>query len=260
MILSDEIAVALNVHASPILIRGNINSLKENLTDNIHMCIEENGYDNWPLNDFHDVKITKGFKHDFKRNPYRNVFYNLIETYKNFPDKKWYCYTEGDNFILNNQIKKDLSLINENYGLVAADFRTVYCDPNIFYRFFKRSLKVHFCILGCCYFIRNNFMKLLCDNYLQKFLNYSCLIPDCYYYPNFFQYDIAEVFIATCCWESNLSVFNLVTYRDDHFFGMSNYYKMRFRPEIFYEELSEENCIVHPIKEKKILEGTINER
>jgi len=255
MVSSEEIAVSLNVHADPALIRGNINCLKENLTSNIHMLIEENGYESWPLDDFKDVKIIKGFRHDFKRNPYRNVFYNLIETYKAFPNKKWYCYTEGDNFILNDKIKKDLSLINEKYGLVAADFRTVYCDPNLFYKFLKKRVQVHFCILGCCYFIRNEYMKLLCENYLQKFLNFSTLIPDCYFYPNFFQYDIAEVFIATACWESNFSIFNLVAYKNDHFVGLRNYYKMRFRPEIFYDELSESNCIIHPIKDKRALIG-----
>lgn len=253
MVSSDKIAVSLNVHTDPFLVRTNINCLQINLTNNINMLIEESAFSTWPFDKFEDVNIIKGFKHDFKRNPYRNVFYNLIETYKKFPDKEWYCYTEGDNFFLNDTIKKDLELIKPKFQLVTSDFRTIFCDGYLFYNLFNKVLRNHFCMLGCCYFIRKEFMEKLCNEYFPKFLNYATLIPDCYYYPNFYQYDLAEVFVPTACAELNYSIFNLSSWKMDRFVGMSHIYKMRFRPEILKFEINEKTCIVHAIKNRKIL-------
>ena len=252
MVLSEDIAVALNVHADPFLVRTNVNLLKMNLTENIHMLIEESGYDSWPLDKFKDITVIKGFKHNFRRNPYRNVFYNLIETYNKFPDKKWYCYCEYDNFILNDTIKKDLSLLNKNYQLVTSDFRGVYCDGYLFEKFFKKIIRTHSCMLGCCYFIGSVFMKQLCEKLLPDFLNYSTLIPDCYNYPNFFQYDMAEVFIPTACMILKHGVFNLCSKKVHKYVGMSNFYRMRFQPSIKKNDLTEKTCMVHPIKNKDI--------
>ena len=253
MVLSENIAACVNVHADPLFVRTNLNCLQTNLTNNINLIIEESAYDSWPFDKFTDVKIIKGFRHNFKRNPYRNVFYGLIETYKNFPDKEWYCYSESDNFFLNDTIKLDLSLINEKYQLVTTDFRIIFCDGYLFERFFKKILRTHYCMLGCCYFIKKDFMKYLSEQLLPKFLNFATLIPDCYFYPDFYQYDIAEVLIPTACRELEHGVFNLSAFKMTKFVGMSDLYKMRFRPPIVKNELNENTCIVHAIKNRKFL-------
>lgn len=253
MVSSDKIAMAINVHADPLLARANVNCLQINVTNNIQMLIEESGYNDWPLDKFSDIKTIKGFKHDYRRNPYRNVFYNLMETYKLYPDMDWYGYTESDNFILSDLIKLDLSLMNEKYQLVATDFRPVFCDGYTFHKIFEHVIRSHYCILGCCYFIGNKLMKELCEIYIPKFLSYATLIPDCYYFPNFYQYDIAEVFLPTLCCYLNYNVFNLSSWKVKEFVGMSHLYKMRFKPNMEKRDMKENVCIIHAIKDRKII-------
>ena len=253
MVLSDKIAMAINVHTDPLLVRANINCLQTNITNNIQMLVEGSAYNSWPKDKFTDIKIINGFKHDYRRNPYKNVFYNLMETYKSYPDMEWYGYTESDNFILTDTIRLDLSLINEAYQLVATDFRPVFCDGYTFHKIFEKIIRNHYCILGCCYFIRKNLMKELCEKYIPKFLNYASLIPDCYFFPNFYQYDVAEVFLPTLCYYLNYNVFNLASWKNNKFLGMGHLYKMRFTPHMTKNDLTQNTCIIHAIKDRNVI-------
>jgi hypothetical protein len=100
---------SINVHNNPELIRINIDLLKKNVTDNIVLLVEKTAYKNWPIEDFNDVIVIEGFKHNFPRNPYKNVLYNLKCTYENFPNSDWYIFTEFDNFIVSEKFKNDFN-------------------------------------------------------------------------------------------------------------------------------------------------------
>ena len=252
---------SINVHNNPELARKNIDLIKKNVTNNIVLLVEKTAYQNWPFEEFNDVTVIEGFKHNYPRNPYKNVLLNLKSTFENFPYSDWYVFTEFDNFIINPNFKNDFQYINEKYSLIASDFREVYCEENLFSNSLGINFDKFYCILGCCYFIKRNLMEALYNQVFEKFLTFTSLMPEGFY-PNFNQYDTAEVLIPTVCMHNNFNVFNLCRFKEEKFewHGMSKRYSMRFRPNIHFSEISKKTCIVHPVKEieqlKEILDYT----
>ena len=250
---------SINVHDNPELIRKNIDLLKRNVTDNIVLLVEKSAYQNWPIEDFNDVIVIEGFKHNFPRNPYKNVLFNLKHTYERFPNSDWYVFTEFDNFIVSEKFKNDFQYINENYSLITTDFREVHCEDTLFSNSLEMKFEKFYCMLGCCYFIKKNLMEALYHQVFEKFLTFTSLMPEGFY-PNFNQYDVAEVLIPTICMHNKFDVLNLCRFTEEEFEwkGMGKKYAMRFRPNIHFSELSKKTCIVHPVKEtnqlKQIME------
>lgn len=250
-----KFAASLNVHANPALARRNIELLKRNVTGNICMLVEGSAYQNWPIDYFHDITVIEGFKHNVPRNPYKNVLLNLKKTYENFPNADWYVFSEFDNFIVTEKFKNDFQYLHERYSLIANDFRHVYCEENLFQNCLNINFEDFYCMLGCCYFIKNNLMKMLHEYVFDNFLNYTSFMPEGYY-PNFFQYDVAEVLIPTCCMHFDFNVFNYARFKEEDYLwqGMAKKYMMRFRPNVQFYEVSKMASIIHPIKEEEQLD------
>jgi hypothetical protein len=247
-------AASLNVHANPSLTRRNIDLIKRNVTHNISVLIEGSTYDNWPLDFFKDIQVIEGFKHTAPRNPYKNVFLNLKTTYEKFPNCDWYVFSEFDNFIINENFKNDFQYINENYSLIANDFRQIYCEDNLFESSLGIKFENFYCMLGCCYFIKKNFMEILYREIFEKFLSFSSFMPQGFY-PNFHQYDVTEVLLPTLCKYYNFDVFSYARFKEEDFSwqGMYKKYMMRFRPNIEFFEVSKQASIIHPIKSENSL-------
>jgi len=249
-------AASLNVHNDPSLARRNIDLLKKNVTHDISVLIEGTSYEEWPLDYFSDVNVIEGFKHTAARNPFKNVMLNLKKTYELFPNADWYLFSEFDNFILNEKFKNDFQYINENYSLIANDFRHVFCEDDMFKKCLDVSFEDYYCILGCCYFIKRNLMEILCNQIFEKFLNFTSLMPQGFY-PNFHQYDVIEVLLPTICMYNKLNVFSYTRFKEEDFSwqGMNKKYMMRFRPPIEASEINKQLSIVHPVK----TEDSLNE-
>ena len=247
-------AVSLNVHNNPSLARRNIDLLKKNVTHNISVLVEGNAYQSWPLDHFTDVYLVEGFKHSAPRNPYKNVLLNLKSLYEKFPTADWYIFSEFDNFIINEKFKNDLKYIDESYSLIANDFREIYCEENLFEKSLGLNIDKFYCILGCCYLIRKNLMEVLYQTVFEKFLSFTSFMPQGFY-PNFHQYDVAEVLLPTICIHNNFDVFSYARFKEEDFSwqGMHKKYTMRFRPNIQYYEVSQQTNIVHPIKDENSL-------
>lgn len=254
-----KFATSINVHNNPSFARKNIDLIKKNVTSNIVLLVEKSAYETWPVEEFNDVVVVEGFKHNFPRNPYKNVFFNLKNTYENYPNCDWYIFTEFDNFILKNNFRDDFQYINEKYSLVASDFREVYCEENLFSNSLGLNFEKFYCILGCCYFIKRNLMEALYHQVFDKLLFFTSFMPEGFY-PNFNQYDTAEVLIPTVCMHNNFNVFNLSRFREEDYEwdGLAKKYALRFRPNVYAEELTKNACIVHPIKEEMQLEQILN--
>lgn len=248
-------SASINVHNNPTLTRKNIDLIKKNVTKNIVLLVEKSGYKNWPIEEFNDVIVVEGFKHNFPRNPYKNVLLNLKTTYEKFPNSDWYVFTEFDNFIINDNFKNDFQYINEKYSLITSDFREVYCEENLFSNSINMKFNKFYCMLGCCYFIKRNLMEILYHKVFENFLKFTSLMPEGFY-PNFHQYDVAEVLIPTVCIHEKLDVFNICRFKEEEnkWGGMSKKYAIRFRPNIELEEINKKACIIHPVKEAKRLE------
>jgi len=169
---------SINVHNNPELTRKNIDLLKKNVTNNIVLLVEKSAYQNWPIEDFNDVVTIEGFKHNFPRNPYKNVLLNLKHTYEKFPNSDWYVFTEFDNFIISEKFKSDFEYINEKYSLITSDFREVHCEENLFLNSLEMKMEKFYCMLGCCYFIKRNLMEALYHQVFEKFLTFTSLIQE----------------------------------------------------------------------------------
>jgi len=241
---------SINVHSDPYLARKNIDLIKKNVTNDIVLLVEKSAYQDWPIEEFNDVTVVEGFKHNFPRNPYKNVLYNLKTTYEKFPNSDWYVFTEFDNFIINENFKNDFQYINEKYSLITSDFREVHCDENLFSNCLDINFEKFYCMLGCCYFIKKNLMEALYYQVFEKFLTFTSFMPEGFY-PNFNQYDIAEVLIPTVCKHNKFDVLNLCRFIEEKFKwnGMGKKYAIRFRPNIHFSEVSKKTSIVHPVKE-----------
>jgi len=253
-------AVSLNVHTNPSLARRNVDLLKKNVTQNISMLVEANSYSSWPLDYFQDIQVIEGFQHVVPRNPYKNVLLNLKKTFERYPKCDWYIFSEFDNFIINEKFKNDFQYLNDKYSLVANDFRSVFCEEDLFKNSLDMTFENYYCILGCCYFIKRNLMEILYEKVFERFLTFTSFMPQGFY-PNFHHYDVVEVLLPTICINNNFGVFSYTRFKEEDFSwqGMHKQYMMRFRPNIQFQEVNQKALIVHPIKDENSLNEILHQ-
>lgn len=235
----------MNVHNNPELVLDTLDSISTFMTSDILVVIDgtSHHFDNIKL----PVHTLKGFNHNHKRSPYRNIALGLKNLFTLFPDKTWYAYMEADCLVTSERFRYNLEMAEKQKIWMLGNDGRVELDLNLSFleSLLGDSLKKHsYYLLGCCQFFHRDFLQKIHD-FFDTLLNATAgFNPG--EIPWYNGYDISEHLYPTLAryFGGNIGVF--ATYAVDQWHGSHKVFPIRFRPEI--EEIYPETSIIHPIK------------
>ena len=246
-----EIAVALNVHGKPDVVRDTIDSIKTHVTDKILVVIDGAAWEKLKDEQFDACKI-EGFYHNVIKAPYRNVALALQTLADTYSDVNWYCYTEYDTLFASDRFKFNLKIAEEKgVWMLGNDGHVANERLPLIQAMFKETFKSPYYLLGSCLFFHKNFIiKLKEINFFERFLNLTNSFKDGFF-PYYRGYDLSEHLYPTICRHlgGNIGVFAHYDY-DGKWHGAYEYFPVRWRPEIDPDkENFPQASIIHPLKD-----------
>lgn len=246
-----KIATILNVHTDPDLVKDTLCSISTYMTNDVVVVVDGSKWD-----DFEDVEIAankvSGFRHDCNKSPYRNVALGLKTVTEIYPDAEWYCYVESDVLITSSRFKDNLKMADDkNVWMLGNDGRIDDKQMPLVESLVGEKFKSIYYLIGCCHFFSSNFINKLKEiNFFERFLHLTNEFSPGYF-PNYNGYDISEHMYATLCrhFGGNIGVFATYDYKKLKWHGSSEYFPIRWMPDIDLNEVDlDKASIIHPIK------------
>lgn len=245
-----ELAFIINTHTDQTeCIRDTIDSISTYATNNILVVV-----DGLAWNNYKDLQIPaykmEGFRHGCRKSPYKNVALGIKTASENWPDSDWYCYCEYDVLFASDRFKYNLKKAEEmNVWMLGNDGHVDDKELSLISSMIKEKINNSYYLLGCCLFFHRKFINKLKEiNFFERFLNITSGFSDGYF-PQYNGYDVSEHMYPSLCrhFGGNIGVF--ATWDQGKWHGASEYFPMRWRPEI---DQSVDNCenasIIHPLK------------
>lgn len=249
-----SICVILNAHENSPVLHDTIDSINHYLTKDILLIVDGLSWNQFEKFNFPVFKLC-GFPHGKPSAPYRNVALGLSKAWNIWGDsKKWYCYLEYDCLVASKEIENHLNLAyDNNFWLLGNDLRTEEKRIPYIEMFLKCSPSLKY-FLGCCLFFNSNFMKVLNDNFFEKFLNFTNFYQQeikfvDYKGKNHILYDLSEFLYPTLACYYGGQIKELCCWKEPNWTGNYEYYPMRFRPDLTIQDPYLNACVLHPLKD-----------
>jgi hypothetical protein len=198
------------------------------------------------------VAKVEGFKHGCPKSPYRNVALSLKMVSEEFPAVDWYCYCEYDVLFCSERFKDNLRMAEDKgVWMLGNDGHVDDQAIPLIQAMLGEPLKNSYYLLGCCQFFHKDFIaKLNSINFFDRFLNLTSGFSEGFF-PFYSGYDLSEHMYPSLCrhFGGHIGVFATWDGIEKKWHGASEYFPMRWRPEIDPEKDSYQNAsIIHPIK------------
>jgi len=246
-----KIATVLNAHAEPNTIIDTLESIFTYMTEDVIVVVDGAKWD-----DFKDVDIpaTKmcGFRHGCKKAPYRNVALGLKSLTDTYLDADWYCYIEYDALVTSSRFKENLKMADEKgIWMLGNDGHVDDKDMPIIESLAGGNFKSIYYLIGCCQFFNKKFIDKLREiNFFDRFLHLTNDF-ETGYFPKYEGYDISEHMYPTLCrhFGGNIGVFATYDYVKEEWHGSSEYFPIRWKPDLDSESEFPNASIMHPLKD-----------
>lgn len=249
-----EIAVVLNTHGKPEATLDTAGSVLLHAGERCLLVVDGAGWSQFDQGKT-PIPLLKGFDHNHKKAPYRNVALGLWACYRRWPNCDWYCYMEYDCLFASRAFQEDLLRAGrEGVWCVGFDLRENQGQVKL--ELVERMLKNEFqeivYMLGACVFYHRKFMERAAElDFFDKFLFMTNPFEKGYF-PGYTAWDVMEHLMPTLArhWGGGLrqlSQWSEVAGR--WVAGNERRYPVRWRPDI--ESIAD--ClgasIVHPLKD-----------
>lgn len=246
-----KLAVLLNGHSSPELIRDTLDSIYTYASRDVIFLTDGAHWNKFKDLDLGAAKLC-GFCHNVPKAPYRNVALGLQTLMENHADADWFCYTEEDVVFASDRFKRNLEIADEkNVWMLGNDGRIDENAVPLMDAMLDRPVTDHYYFLGCCQFFSKKFAaELKRINFFERFLHLTNGF-DRGYMPSYSGYDVSETMYPSLCrhFGGNVGVFASYSYDTGKWHGAYRYFPMRWRPELDPQtEDFEEASILHPLK------------
>jgi len=245
--IDTSLAVVLNVHNNPPLVRDTIDALRAWATRKIVIIVDKKGWDQFSDFKHPDTEVVCGVYHGVGRSPYKNLAIGMKHLYERWPNEQWYLYTEFDVLFLNSGFKLDLARLEaEDVMLGGFQHRPKKGDNNNHWltQDILGADKAKMChkMLGAVLFHSQKCMKQLMeanfyDEVLERTKSYK---GD--RFPRFSDYAVEEIIYpsAAAAYGKIAPLANV----DDQRVS----YRVRFVPEVRQGEVALSTSIAHPVK------------
>jgi len=245
-----KVCAVINAHDASRTIIDTIDSIFCYMTKNVLVVVDGAN------KEFDSIKLPvcklQGFRHDFRKSPYRNVALGLKTAYEIWPESDWFCYSEYDCLWGSDQILKNLSTAREQgVWMLGNDGHVENREIPLVDALIKAKLSRGYYLLGACQFFSKRYMDELNEiSFFEKFIALTNHFPDGYM-PGYSGYDISEHLYPTLARQFGGSVGVFATYdRKGKWHGHHKVFPIRFRPELDPEtENFPEASIMHPLKD-----------
>jgi hypothetical protein len=245
-----NLAVVLNAHNKPDVVRDTIDSIQTFATKNIVVLVDGAC---WPKmkKEPMDAAKVEGFYHNTHKAPYRNVALSLQTIADVYPESDWYCYTEYDVLFASERFKHNLKMAEEKgVWMLGNDGRVDYEKMPLVQAMFDKPFKSIYYLLGCCLFFHKNFINKLKEiDFFNRFLNLTNGFTGGFF-PFYRGYDLSEHLYPTICRHlgGNIGVFAHYE-QTGNWHGSHKFFPVRWMPEIDpVKENFPEASIIHPLK------------
>ena len=251
-----EITAIIHTHGKPEVTWDTVDSVKQYMTDQILVLVDEAGWDQFDLSKA-TTSMLKGFYHGYYKAPYRNIIMGLLAAAKNWPNSDWYAYVEFDALIGSSAFKNDLVLAEkQNVWVIGNDYRD---KQTVQFPLVELMLKTKFkeivYLLGSVLFYHKNFIKkCMEENFFERFLHYTNdfkngFFPD---YTGKAAWDLIEHLMPTLAkhWGGEVQQFAKWSSKLGWISGNYRRYPIRWQPDLFFvEEEYLQASIMHPLKD-----------
>lgn len=250
-----SIAVILNTHENSHVLHDTLDSVSHYLTKDVLVVVDGLAWDQFKNAEIPALKMS-GFPHGKNFAPFRNVALGLFKSWQTWGEsKQWYCYLEYDCVVGSGEVIKHLQKADEfGFWLLGNDLRQQQREIPFLEKFINSKIKTSY-LLGSCLFFSSKFMRALSDdNFFERFLSFSnfydrdiYLIEDNqkeiidiseFLYPTLANYYGGEI-RELACWKEESSTWTTEN---------SEFYPMRFKPDITLNDPYMQACILHPLK------------
>jgi len=236
----------MGVHGNTDVVLDTIDSMKYYATDQILAIVDGANWDNWGKSVKLPCYKICGVIHGYHKNPYRNVVIGLKALGKIFPDAEYYCYCEYDALFTSDEFWEDLT----GEWLIGTNLREHKMKFPLVERMLGEEIKSGHYMLGCCFFIKNDFMRVLEERFFDQFIQKTNFF-DAGFFPGLIRqggYDLIENLLPTLAVHFGGKLKSLSRWNDafNDWSGNFRKYPIRWKEEI--TENYTETCIVHPAK------------
>jgi hypothetical protein len=246
-----KVAAILNVHSNPEVVLDTLDSIQTYLTKDILVVIDgaSTAFDHTPL----PVSSIKGFPHNARKAPYRNVALGLITLHDMYPAADWFCYSEYDCLFTSSLILQNLEYASDNdVWMLGNDGHVDEIEIPIIESIVKQKFNGSYYLLGACQFFNKVFMDRLVEmNFFEKLLMATNAYTDGFF-PLFYGHDISEHMYPTIAryLGGKIGVFATYDYVQKQWHGMHEFFPVRWAPDLDPDtENFPQMSIAHPIKD-----------
>lgn len=246
-----EIAVVVNSHTEQTdVVLDCLDAISAYATDNILLVVDGAAWSH-----YRDLPVPafkmEAFRHGRPKSPYRNVALALKVATETWPAADWYCYSEYDVLFASERFKHNLMKAEEmGVWMLGNDGRVDGHDLPLIGAMLGGKLKSSYYLLGCCQFFHRNFIEKLKEiNFFDRFLTLTSGFADGFF-PHYSGYDLSEHLYPSLCrhFGGNIGVFATWDRVEGKWHGASDYFPVRWRPDITEADSHKHASILHPLK------------